>query len=247
MRLNVCLFCYEIRFDSFLIFFICFVLLFFPCLRIVVGFFCAFSIHYWSCFFLFVCLCPFVVFVLLLCKCLCRFCCFCSSFVCVFVSHKIQQKNPFLVFCFFCLFCCFCFFPLLSCFPVVQAYLYLAAGSYRLSLQAVALHTFAKEITAGRDMITDVTSLWVLLDPTLLGLIFDNVISNAFNHGHPSHPQVEAAGGLGQAGVGGGLRRVHAGVRQPRAKGKSGVQLRGRGRLSFQPSVNSVVIDSKIQ
>ena len=72
-----------------------------------------------------------------------------------------------------------------------QAYLQLASGDYRLSLYPVELETFAKQITAGRDMTTEVPSLRVLLDPTLLGLIFDNAISNAFKHGHAGQPDVK--------------------------------------------------------
>ena len=74
-----------------------------------------------------------------------------------------------------------------------QAYLQLTSGDYRLSLHPVELETFAKQITAGRAMTTEVPSLRVLLDCTLLGLIFDNAISNAFKHGHTEHPDVKLA------------------------------------------------------
>ena len=74
-----------------------------------------------------------------------------------------------------------------------QAYLQLTSGDYRLSLYPVELETFAKQITAGRAMTTEVPSLRVLLDRTLLGLIFDNAISNAFKHGHTEHPDVKLA------------------------------------------------------
>ena len=72
-----------------------------------------------------------------------------------------------------------------------HAYLQLAAGDYVLSLHTVALETFARQITAGRDIVVDVPSLRVNLDLTLLSLIFDSAISNAFKHGHPANPQVK--------------------------------------------------------
>ena len=72
-----------------------------------------------------------------------------------------------------------------------QAYLHLAAQKYKISLHPVALLEFATEVTSGRQVRLNVPNVTVLLDPTLCGLIFDNVLNNAFKHGHSVNPDVE--------------------------------------------------------
>ena len=50
---------------------------------------------------------------------------------------------------------------------------------------------FATELTSGRQVRLNVPNVTVLLDPTLCGVIFDNVLSNAFKHGRSINPDVE--------------------------------------------------------
>ena len=61
---------------------------------------------------------------------------------------------------------------------------------YTISLHPVALQQFAREHASGRQVTLDVPNVTVLLDRTLCGLIFDNVLSNAFKHGHSTNPDV---------------------------------------------------------
>eukprot|EP00670_Eutreptiella_braarudii_P010244 CAMPEP_0174315012 /NCGR_PEP_ID=MMETSP0810-20121108/6004_1 /TAXON_ID=73025 ORGANISM="Eutreptiella gymnastica-like, Strain CCMP1594" /NCGR_SAMPLE_ID=MMETSP0810 /ASSEMBLY_ACC=CAM_ASM_000659 /LENGTH=704 /DNA_ID=CAMNT_0015424259 /DNA_START=55 /DNA_END=2169 /DNA_ORIENTATION=+ len=72
-----------------------------------------------------------------------------------------------------------------------QVYLQLAANDYKLSLQPVHLQKFAMELTTGRHVRLFAEDVLVLIDPVLCELIVDNLISNAFVHGHPNDPDVE--------------------------------------------------------
>ena len=72
-----------------------------------------------------------------------------------------------------------------------QVYLQLVANNYKPSPQPVHLQKFAMELTTGRHVRLFAEDVLVLIDPVLCELILDNLISNAFAHGHPIDPDVE--------------------------------------------------------
>ena len=65
------------------------------------------------------------------------------------------------------------------------------ACRYVFSPHALLLREFAQDMVAGLRVTLAVPELKVPVDPTLLGLIFDNAVSNAFKHGHPDAPDVQ--------------------------------------------------------
>mmetsp|Transcript_64942 Transcript_64942/g.107807 ORF Transcript_64942/g.107807 Transcript_64942/m.107807 type:complete len:702 (-) Transcript_64942:310-2415(-) len=72
-----------------------------------------------------------------------------------------------------------------------QVYLQLVVNNYKPSLQPVHLQKFAMELTTGRHVRLFAEDVLVMIDPVLCELILDNLISNAFAHGHPINPNVE--------------------------------------------------------
>ena len=72
-----------------------------------------------------------------------------------------------------------------------QVYLQLVVNNYKPSLQPVHLQKFAMELTTGRHVRLFAEDVLVMIDPVLCELILDNLISNAFAHGHPINPDVE--------------------------------------------------------
>eukprot|EP00667_Euglena_gracilis_P002551 EG_transcript_2551 len=71
-----------------------------------------------------------------------------------------------------------------------QVYLKLAAGEYQPTPTPVHLPSLAHQLVAGRPVAVQVPDLEVLLDATLMALILENAISNAFRHGSPENPDV---------------------------------------------------------
>eukprot|EP00667_Euglena_gracilis_P003382 EG_transcript_3393 len=72
-----------------------------------------------------------------------------------------------------------------------QVFLQLAAGEYRPMRNVVPLREFGEQLLAGRKVAARFLDLTVYLDSTLLSLILDNALSNAFKHGIRGAPQVE--------------------------------------------------------
>eukprot|EP00668_Euglena_longa_P015922 GGOE01020100.1.p1 GENE.GGOE01020100.1~~GGOE01020100.1.p1 ORF type:complete len:457 (-),score=116.58 GGOE01020100.1:690-2060(-) len=72
-----------------------------------------------------------------------------------------------------------------------QVFLQLAAGEYRPMRNVVPLREFGEQLLAGRNVAARFLDLTVYLDSTLLSLILDNALSNAFKHGLPGNPKVE--------------------------------------------------------
>eukprot|EP00667_Euglena_gracilis_P007124 EG_transcript_7190 len=70
-------------------------------------------------------------------------------------------------------------------------YLRMVAGEYVSVLNAVDLREFGQELVAGRRVALEVLDGTVLMDGTLMQLILENMLSNAFKHGHPEHPDVQ--------------------------------------------------------
>eukprot|EP00667_Euglena_gracilis_P002637 EG_transcript_2644 len=71
-----------------------------------------------------------------------------------------------------------------------QVFLKLVGGDYVPALHAVDLQEFGRELVAGRDVSINFKKLTVYTDESLLNLVLDNAISNAFRHGDPDNPQV---------------------------------------------------------
>eukprot|EP00667_Euglena_gracilis_P006103 EG_transcript_6145 len=71
-----------------------------------------------------------------------------------------------------------------------QVFLKLVAGEYTPALHAVDMQDFGQELVAGRKVQGTFVRLQVLLDTSLLNLVLDNAITNAFKHGHPDDPRV---------------------------------------------------------
>eukprot|EP00668_Euglena_longa_P036242 GGOE01046580.1.p1 GENE.GGOE01046580.1~~GGOE01046580.1.p1 ORF type:complete len:493 (-),score=84.55 GGOE01046580.1:483-1961(-) len=72
-----------------------------------------------------------------------------------------------------------------------QVYLKLVGGEYAPHQHTVDLQEFVKELVAGRDVQSNASKMIVHTDAVLLNLVLENAISNAFQHGHPSDPQVQ--------------------------------------------------------
>eukprot|EP00667_Euglena_gracilis_P009770 EG_transcript_9932 len=71
-----------------------------------------------------------------------------------------------------------------------QVYLKLAAGEYQPVPTPVRLKGLAQQLVAGRPITVQAPDVEVLLDATLMALILENAISNAFRHGCPENPDV---------------------------------------------------------
>eukprot|EP00667_Euglena_gracilis_P003018 EG_transcript_3026 len=71
-----------------------------------------------------------------------------------------------------------------------QMYLKLAAGEYQPMPTPVRLPGLAHQLVAGRPVTVQTPDIEVLLDTTLMALILENAISNAFRHGSPEDPDV---------------------------------------------------------
>eukprot|EP00667_Euglena_gracilis_P015158 EG_transcript_15763 len=71
-----------------------------------------------------------------------------------------------------------------------QVFLQLAAGEYRPMLNVVHLREFGEQLVAGRAVSARFLDLVAYLDSTLLSLILDNALSNAFKHGCHRDPEV---------------------------------------------------------
>eukprot|EP00667_Euglena_gracilis_P016992 EG_transcript_17849 len=72
-----------------------------------------------------------------------------------------------------------------------QTYLKLAAGEYQPTLSPVSLSSLATQLVAGRPIAVRAPDTVVPLDATLMALILENAISNAFHHGSPQNPDVQ--------------------------------------------------------
>eukprot|EP00668_Euglena_longa_P000507 GGOE01000630.1.p1 GENE.GGOE01000630.1~~GGOE01000630.1.p1 ORF type:complete len:766 (-),score=229.22 GGOE01000630.1:549-2846(-) len=71
-----------------------------------------------------------------------------------------------------------------------QGYLKLVAGQYEPVLNAINLQDFGRQLLAGRNATGRFLDCTIYADEMLLTLIFDNALSNAAKHGHPSCPEV---------------------------------------------------------
>eukprot|EP00668_Euglena_longa_P024503 GGOE01030573.1.p1 GENE.GGOE01030573.1~~GGOE01030573.1.p1 ORF type:complete len:676 (-),score=155.82 GGOE01030573.1:577-2583(-) len=71
-----------------------------------------------------------------------------------------------------------------------MVYLKMVAGEYAPVRNAVNLKEFGLQLVAGRNVTTHFLDCNVLMDGTLMQLILENALSNAFKHGHPEHPGV---------------------------------------------------------
>eukprot|EP00668_Euglena_longa_P042842 GGOE01056719.1.p1 GENE.GGOE01056719.1~~GGOE01056719.1.p1 ORF type:complete len:740 (+),score=216.30 GGOE01056719.1:35-2221(+) len=71
-----------------------------------------------------------------------------------------------------------------------QGYLKLVAGQYEPVLNAINLQNFGRQLLAGRNATGRFLDCTIYADEMLLTLIFDNALSNAAKHGHPSCPEV---------------------------------------------------------
>eukprot|EP00667_Euglena_gracilis_P002058 EG_transcript_2061 len=70
-------------------------------------------------------------------------------------------------------------------------YLKMVAGEYTPVLNAVNLREFGQQLVAGRSVASHCVGATALLDGTLLQLILENALSNAFKHGLPDNPNVQ--------------------------------------------------------
>eukprot|EP00667_Euglena_gracilis_P002064 EG_transcript_2064 len=91
-----------------------------------------------------------------------------------------------------------------------QTYLKLTAGEYQPAPCAVRLCDLAGRLVAGRLMTVQAPDTEVVLDSTLITLILENALSNAFQHGSPDNPDVHLAidSSIPAAGEASGQRRV---------------------------------------
>eukprot|EP00667_Euglena_gracilis_P009357 EG_transcript_9499 len=71
-----------------------------------------------------------------------------------------------------------------------QAFLSLVSDSYEPHFSLVSLREFGEELVAGRAVSGDFAEGHVLVDPLLCNLVLENAIAHAFQHGHPSRPNV---------------------------------------------------------
>eukprot|EP00667_Euglena_gracilis_P003783 EG_transcript_3794 len=88
-----------------------------------------------------------------------------------------------------------------------HTYLKLATGEYHPVLNPVSLSGLAHQLAAGRPITVRAPDTVVPLDTTLLSLILENAISNAFHHGNPENADVqftvsEFLSSAGEAGPG---------------------------------------------
>eukprot|EP00668_Euglena_longa_P009915 GGOE01012007.1.p1 GENE.GGOE01012007.1~~GGOE01012007.1.p1 ORF type:complete len:663 (-),score=226.06 GGOE01012007.1:286-2232(-) len=72
-----------------------------------------------------------------------------------------------------------------------MVYLKMVAGEYTPVMNAIHLKEFGQQLVAGRRVTTHLLDFTVLMDGTLMQLILENAMSNAFKHGHPDHPNVQ--------------------------------------------------------
>eukprot|EP00667_Euglena_gracilis_P013206 EG_transcript_13600 len=72
-----------------------------------------------------------------------------------------------------------------------MVYLKMVAGDYVPVLNAINLKEFGQQLVAGRCVATRFLDFTVLMDGTLMQLILENALSNAFKHGHPDLPGVQ--------------------------------------------------------
>eukprot|EP00668_Euglena_longa_P027849 GGOE01034886.1.p1 GENE.GGOE01034886.1~~GGOE01034886.1.p1 ORF type:complete len:491 (+),score=158.63 GGOE01034886.1:167-1474(+) len=77
-----------------------------------------------------------------------------------------------------------------------MVYLKMVAGEYTPVMNAIHLKEFGQQLVAGRRVTTHLLDFTVLMDGTLMQLILENAMSNAFKHGHPDHPNVQLLLGL---------------------------------------------------
>ena len=71
-----------------------------------------------------------------------------------------------------------------------QAYLQLAMNAYARTLRPIRCMAFGRELAVGRDVQLVMENVVAWFDETLLCLILDNGLSNAFKYGHPHSPTV---------------------------------------------------------
>ena len=71
-----------------------------------------------------------------------------------------------------------------------NALLKLSSGEYQPRLSPISLQQFGTSLLAGREVRTAFASVWARFDVIACGLIFENALSNAFKHGHPTNPDV---------------------------------------------------------
>eukprot|EP00668_Euglena_longa_P010562 GGOE01012794.1.p1 GENE.GGOE01012794.1~~GGOE01012794.1.p1 ORF type:complete len:676 (-),score=173.15 GGOE01012794.1:858-2864(-) len=72
-----------------------------------------------------------------------------------------------------------------------MVYLKMVAGDYVPVMNAINLRAFGQQLVAGRNVTTQFLDHTVLMDGTLMQLILENALGNAFKHGHPDHPNVQ--------------------------------------------------------
>eukprot|EP00668_Euglena_longa_P020331 GGOE01025287.1.p1 GENE.GGOE01025287.1~~GGOE01025287.1.p1 ORF type:complete len:724 (+),score=148.21 GGOE01025287.1:132-2174(+) len=71
-----------------------------------------------------------------------------------------------------------------------QVFLKLVAGEYEPVANVVRLEEFGQQLLCGRRVAATFPRLTVQMDSTLVSLILENAISNAFKHGAPENPNV---------------------------------------------------------
>eukprot|EP00667_Euglena_gracilis_P007397 EG_transcript_7473 len=71
-----------------------------------------------------------------------------------------------------------------------MVYLKMVAGEYKPVMNTVNLKEFGQQLVAGRSVASQLLGATVLMDSTLMQLVLENALSNAFKHGHPDHPDV---------------------------------------------------------
>eukprot|EP00668_Euglena_longa_P024350 GGOE01030409.1.p1 GENE.GGOE01030409.1~~GGOE01030409.1.p1 ORF type:complete len:678 (+),score=225.27 GGOE01030409.1:43-2034(+) len=71
-----------------------------------------------------------------------------------------------------------------------QAFLKLVSGSYNPAINVVDLAELGQQLAAGRAVSVSFCDAAVFLDATLINLILENAITNAFKHGRPCNPGV---------------------------------------------------------
>eukprot|EP00667_Euglena_gracilis_P005606 EG_transcript_5648 len=72
-----------------------------------------------------------------------------------------------------------------------MVYLKMVAGEYIPVRNAINVQDFCQQLVAGRSVATHLVDYTVLMDGTLVQLILENALSNAFKHGHPDQAGVE--------------------------------------------------------
>eukprot|EP00668_Euglena_longa_P021037 GGOE01026170.1.p1 GENE.GGOE01026170.1~~GGOE01026170.1.p1 ORF type:complete len:679 (-),score=166.00 GGOE01026170.1:1200-3203(-) len=93
-----------------------------------------------------------------------------------------------------------------------MVYLKMVAGDYVPVMNAINLKEFGQQLVAGRNVTTHFVDCTILMDGTLMQLILENALGNAFKHGHPDHPNVQLtikhSGSLNASGLPSGRQTV---------------------------------------